>query len=73
MLQGFIAEHRDIELLKLRNFTVGKKIDESMLCADDVQEKIADIVRALSGFVSVHSADAPNIYAYLIFHRRCRF
>ncbi|CAM1506384.1 Fc.00g060250.m01.CDS01 [Cosmosporella sp. VM-42] len=50
--KGYIAEHRDIELLKLRNFTVGTKIDEDMLCGDDAQEKLTEIIRPMVGFIS---------------------
>ena len=50
--QGFDADHRDIELLKLRNFTVGKKIPDSVFTADDSQDQIADIIRAMVGYVS---------------------
>ncbi|KAH8763107.1 hypothetical protein F5883DRAFT_605525 [Diaporthe sp. PMI_573] len=49
--KGFDADHRDIELLKLRNFTVGKKIPDSVFTADDSQDKIADIMRAMVGYV----------------------
>lgn len=50
--QGFDADHRDIELLKLRNFTVGKKIPDSVFTADDSQDQIADIIRPMVGYVS---------------------
>ncbi|KAL2275991.1 hypothetical protein FJTKL_01399 [Diaporthe vaccinii] len=49
--KGFDADHRDIELLKLRNFTVGKKIPDSALTADDSQDQIVDIIRAMVGYV----------------------
>lgn len=49
--QGFIADHRDIELLKLRKFTVSKKIPDDLLCADDTQDKVTEILRPLVGFV----------------------
>lgn len=39
-------------MLKLRNFTVGKKIPDSVFTADDSQEQIADIIRAMVGYVS---------------------
>ncbi|KAH6986433.1 hypothetical protein BKA56DRAFT_715905 [Ilyonectria sp. MPI-CAGE-AT-0026] len=50
--KGFIADHRDIELLKLRKFTVSKKIPDDLLCADDVQEKVTEILRPLVGFIT---------------------
>lgn len=51
--QGFDADHRDIELLKLRNFTIGKKgLPDSVFTDEDGQNKISDIIRAMIGFVS---------------------
>lgn len=56
--QGFDADHRDIELLKLRNFTIGKKgLPDSVFTDEDGQDKISDIIRAMNGFVS-HAAMA---------------
>lgn len=52
LTQGFDADHRDIELLKLRNFTVGKKIPDSVFTSDDSQDRIADTIRAMVGYVS---------------------
>ncbi|QPG94368.1 hypothetical protein C2857_005786 [Epichloe festucae Fl1] len=49
---GYEVTHRDIELLKLRNYTVGTKIDADLVTKDDVQEKLAEMIRGLSGFVS---------------------
>ncbi|KAK2599697.1 hypothetical protein N8I77_011429 [Diaporthe amygdali] len=50
--KGFDADHRDIELLKLRNFTVGKKIPDSVFTADNGQDQVADIIRPMVGYVS---------------------
>ncbi len=50
--KGFIADHRDIELLKLRNFTVGKKVPDSVFTKDGGQDEIARIVGAMVGFVT---------------------
>ncbi|POR38473.1 Uncharacterized protein TPAR_01328 [Tolypocladium paradoxum] len=49
---GYDVTHRDIALLKLRNYTVGTKIDADVLCKDDAQDKVGEIMRALSSFVS---------------------
>jgi hypothetical protein len=49
--QGFIADHRDIELLKLRKFTLTKKIRDELLLADDTQEQVTEVLRPLVGFV----------------------
>ncbi|KAF5677997.1 hypothetical protein FCIRC_6598 [Fusarium circinatum] len=50
--KGFTAEHRDIALLKLRNFTVGTQIDDNIFYQDDAQEKISEIIRPMVGYVS---------------------
>ncbi|KAF4991595.1 hypothetical protein FGRMN_7714 [Fusarium graminum] len=50
--KGFTAEHRNIALLKLRNFTVGTPIDDSLFYQDDAQEKISEIIRPMVGYVS---------------------
>uniref|UniRef100_A0A8H7NFB7 DUF2461 domain-containing protein n=1 Tax=Bionectria ochroleuca TaxID=29856 RepID=A0A8H7NFB7_BIOOC len=49
---GFDADHRDIKLLRLRNFTLGTKIDEASLASDTAQEKVAECFRGLEPFVS---------------------
>ncbi|UKZ55176.1 hypothetical protein TrVGV298_008993 [Trichoderma virens] len=49
---GYEVTHRDIELLKLRNYTVGTKIDHGLLTGDDAQAKLKEILRGLSPFVN---------------------
>lgn len=51
-MKGFTADHRDIALLKLRNFTVGKKFPDSFLVSADGQAKLAEIIGSMVGFVS---------------------
>ncbi|ETS78340.1 hypothetical protein PFICI_10402 [Pestalotiopsis fici W106-1] len=50
--QGFNPEHRDIELLKLRNYTVGRKIKDSDLTSSDAQEKIMAIISPMVEYVT---------------------
>ncbi|KAM7207289.1 Conserved hypothetical protein (DUF2461) domain containing protein [Naviculisporaceae sp. PSN 640] len=52
--KGYLAEHRDIELLKLRSFTVGKKIPDDIFTKDSRhgQEEIAKMFKAMVGFVT---------------------
>ncbi|KAI1827015.1 hypothetical protein F4861DRAFT_464747 [Xylaria intraflava] len=45
--KGFNPEHRDIHLLKLRNYTIGRHIPDEDLHADDAQEKIMAIIRPM--------------------------
>jgi hypothetical protein len=72
--KGFTAEHRDIALLKLRNFTFGTQIDDDIFYRDDAQEKISEIIRPMVGFVSrmffppstwlTHSGYVPEQYCH---------
>ncbi|KAK3947208.1 hypothetical protein QBC32DRAFT_271219 [Pseudoneurospora amorphoporcata] len=50
--KGFDAEHRDIELLKLRNFTVGKKLPDSVFTSEGGQEQVLDVIKAMVPFVT---------------------
>ncbi|KAI0396558.1 hypothetical protein F5Y17DRAFT_89819 [Xylariaceae sp. FL0594] len=50
--KGFNPEHRDIQLLKLRNYTVGRQIPDEDLYADDAQERIVEVIRAMVPFVT---------------------
>ncbi|KAF5013826.1 hypothetical protein FDECE_183 [Fusarium decemcellulare] len=50
--KGFAAEHRDIELLKLRNFTIGTSLDDDIFYEDDAQEKISEVIRSMVGFIT---------------------
>ncbi|KAK7953741.1 hypothetical protein PG996_014633 [Apiospora saccharicola] len=50
--QGFHPDHRDIELLKLRNFTVGVKIKDSDFTSSDAQNKIMAIVEPMVEYVT---------------------
>lgn len=52
-VQGFPAEHRDIELLKLRNFTFGKKVPDSIFTDEDSLDRVSEIIGAMVGFVSL--------------------
>ncbi|KAI0175162.1 hypothetical protein BJ166DRAFT_164309 [Pestalotiopsis sp. NC0098] len=50
--QGFNPEHRDIKLLKLRNYTVGRKIKDSDLTSSDAQEKIMAVITPMVEYVT---------------------
>ncbi len=53
--KGFIPEHRDMALLKLRNFTVGQKIDDGVFTSDGAvgeEGEVGRVLGALVGFVS---------------------
>ncbi|CRK31934.1 hypothetical protein BN1708_016050 [Verticillium longisporum] len=50
--QGWEADHRDIELLKLRSYTVGAKIEDGLFAREDAQERLKDMVVAMEPFVT---------------------
>ncbi|KAG8356499.1 hypothetical protein FVEN_g5646 [Fusarium venenatum] len=50
--KGFIKDHRDIELLKLRKFTLSRKIPDNILCAEDTQERIVEVLQPLVAFIT---------------------
>lgn len=50
--KGFIPEHRDMALLKLRNFTVGRKVPDGVFTGEGAQEEVGRVVEAMVGFVS---------------------
>ncbi|KAK3384568.1 hypothetical protein B0T24DRAFT_654698 [Lasiosphaeria ovina] len=50
--KGFIPDHRDMALLKLRNFVVGKKLPDDVFTADGSQDEVARVVKAMVGFVT---------------------
>ncbi|KAI2633065.1 hypothetical protein GGS26DRAFT_555158 [Hypomontagnella submonticulosa] len=50
--KGFTPDHRDIELLKLRNYTIGTYIEDADLVAEDAQERVMGIISAMVEFVT---------------------
>ncbi|KAI1086716.1 hypothetical protein F5B19DRAFT_120499 [Rostrohypoxylon terebratum] len=59
--KGFHPEHRDIELLKLRNYTIGTNINDSDLTAEDAQDRIMRVVSAMVEFVSIASSEVLTL------------
>ena len=65
--KGFIAEHRDIELLKLRNYTVWKPLDDGVFTREDGQEEIQRVMGAMVGFVRSFSLEfgcSPALWCF---------
>ncbi|KAK3292503.1 uncharacterized protein B0H64DRAFT_467597 [Chaetomium fimeti] len=50
--KGFNPEHRDMQLLKLKNFTVGTKLGESLFTQAGAQAAVAQIMGDMVGFVT---------------------
>src|SRR5947209_5087184 len=59
-MQGYDADNPNIELLRLRNFTVGKKISDEEVLSPNGLDTIVDLICAMIPFVSSHSADAMS-------------
>lgn len=65
--KGWDADHRDIALLKLRNFTVSKKIDDAIFTAEDAVDKVLGLIQPMIPFVSEslpHAADFGPVALY---------
>jgi hypothetical protein len=50
--KGFIPEHRDMQLLRLKNFTVGRKVEDGVFTRARGQEEVERVVGDMVGFVS---------------------
>ncbi|KAJ5824841.1 Conserved hypothetical protein CHP02453 [Penicillium robsamsonii] len=50
--KGYEADNKNIKLLRLRSFTIGKPIADDELTGDDAQEKITALVRIMEPFVT---------------------
>ncbi|KAF4234561.1 hypothetical protein CNMCM6805_008536 [Aspergillus fumigatiaffinis] len=50
--KGYEADNENIELLRLRSFTIGKPLSDSELMASNVQERIAAIIGVMEPFVT---------------------
>ncbi|GAD97878.1 conserved hypothetical protein [Paecilomyces variotii No. 5] len=50
--KGYDQEHENIELLRLRNFTMGKPLPDAELLSADAQDKIAELVGIMVPFVT---------------------
>ncbi|GKT65996.1 glycoside hydrolase family 92 protein [Colletotrichum tofieldiae] len=59
---GYLADHRDIELLKLRNFTISKKIDDRIFTEEDAQDKVCEVIAAMHPFITfLNSVVMPDL------------
>ncbi|KAJ5143523.1 Conserved hypothetical protein CHP02453 [Penicillium bovifimosum] len=57
--KGYDADNKNIKLLRLRSFTIGKPISDEELTGDDAQERIAALVGVMEPFVSLNF---PNLF-----------
>ncbi|KAE8441437.1 hypothetical protein EG329_004963 [Mollisiaceae sp. DMI_Dod_QoI] len=54
--QGYDADHKDVNLLKLRNFVVSRKISDEEILSENGLEIVADIVEAIEPFITYLNA-----------------
>jgi len=52
--QGYAADHPDIELLRLRDYTIGRKITDEEVLGDEGLDRIAALLACIKPFVSFH-------------------
>ena len=53
--QGYEADHPNINLLRLRNYTLGKTLVDEEILGSNPLGRVADIVEALVPFVSLQA------------------
>ncbi|OHF00211.1 hypothetical protein CORC01_04400 [Colletotrichum orchidophilum] len=62
--KGYLVDHRDIELLKLRNFTISKSIGDQVFTDNDAQEQVCQIIAAMHPFITfLNSIVMPDFNA----------
>jgi hypothetical protein len=50
--QGYAQDHQDIELLRLRNFTMGRRLSDDEVVGRGGLDRIADLISSIVPFVS---------------------
>ncbi|KAJ5919271.1 hypothetical protein N7466_010214 [Penicillium verhagenii] len=50
--KGYEADHKDIDLLRLRSFTIGRPITDKEIMAADVQDRIVALIGVMEPFVT---------------------
>jgi hypothetical protein len=51
-MQGYDAEHKDIDLLRLRNYTIGRKVSENEVVGAGGLSRICELLACMKPFVS---------------------
>jgi hypothetical protein len=65
LVQGYAQDHQDIELLRLRNFTLGKKLPDHDIVGAGGLGRIAEIIACMVPFVSLTPYVVPRIRRYI--------
>lgn len=50
--KGYDADHPNIDLLRLKNFTMGKKLEDKDITSADFLNRVASLVETMVPFVS---------------------
>lgn len=51
-LQEYDGDHAEIDLLRLRNYTIGRKLADTEVIGESGRERVAQLLTALQPFVS---------------------
>lgn len=51
-MQGYAADHPNIELLRLKNFTIGRKLKDEEVVGPGCLDRIVGLVGTMAPFVS---------------------
>ena len=52
MGQGYDHDHKDIDLLRLRNFTIGRTVADEVIVGTSGLERVAELVMAMVPFIT---------------------
>lgn len=64
-MQGYDADNPNIELLRLRNFTIGKRINDEEVTSGNGLDIIVDLIGTMTPFVSFHFPDPAEVVGRL--------
>ncbi|KAL2002227.1 hypothetical protein VTN02DRAFT_374 [Thermoascus thermophilus] len=64
--RGYKQDNENIELLRLRNFTVGKPLPDAVLLSPNAQDTIAELVGIMVPFVRIPSICTPSLSLSLV-------
>ncbi|KAL0636758.1 hypothetical protein Q9L58_004240 [Maublancomyces gigas] len=62
--KNYPKDHKDIELLRLRSYTLGKRLTDDEITRDDALQRIVNIFKKMEPFISyLNSVVMPDINA----------
>ena len=61
MVQGYDADNPSIELLRLRNYTIGTKISDEQVTSPNGLDTIANLIGTMTPFVSPTSPSRAHV------------